>query len=262
MTTAVWTEHVATLRELFNRIRKAVLTIRPSKCCLGYSSLEFVGHMVGSDRIAMEEDKLDRIQDAPAPETKKQVRSFLGLAGYYRKFLPNYAEVATPLTDLTKKGQPNKVTWEEPQQIAFQKLKDMLGSAPVLRMPDFDKPFIVQADASDTGIGAILLQEHPDGLFPILYASKKLLSHERNYSVIERECLALVFAVRKFQKYLYGKEFVLQTDHQPLAYIQRCKIDSARIMRWALYLQNYRFRIQSIKGTKNIGADCMSRLCK
>ena len=99
------------------------------------------------------------------------------------KFLPNYAEVATPLTDLIKMGQPNKVTWKEPQQKAFQKVRDMLGSAPVLRMLDFDKMFIIQADASDIGIGAIFLQEYPDELFPVLCASKKLLSRERNHSV-------------------------------------------------------------------------------
>ena len=108
--TVVWTEHMAILRELLNKIRKVGLTIHPSKCCLDYSFLELICHMVGSNRIAMEEDKLDKIQDATAPKRKKQVKSFVGLARYYRKFLPNYAVVATPLTDLTEKA--NKVTWE------------------------------------------------------------------------------------------------------------------------------------------------------
>ena len=111
------------------------------------------------------------IQDTPVPEEKKQVQSSLGLAGYNKKLLPNYAEVATPLTDLTKKRQPNKVPWEEPQQIAFQKLKDMLRSTQVLQMPNFDKPFIVQADASDIGIDTVRSQEHPDELLPVLYGS-------------------------------------------------------------------------------------------
>ena len=128
-----------------------------------------------------------------------------------------------------------------------------------MRLPDFDKQFILQTDASDSGVGAALLQQHEDGLFPIAYASKKLLQREKNYSVIERECLAIVFGIRKFQKYLYGTDFVLQTDHAPLTYIQRCKIESGRIMRWALFLQNYKFRVEAIKGSANVCADYLSR---
>ena len=258
--TRSWEEHLTAVRDIFSRVRAAHLTMRPTKCLLGYQSLGFVGHTVGKGQIAMETDKLERIANAPQPETKKQVRSFLGLAGYYRKFIPNFAEIAVPLTDLTKKGQPSKVKWEEPHQRAFRVLIDMLTRAPILRLPDFQRPFLVQTDASDVGVGAVLFQEYDDGKFPVAYASKKLLPRERNYSVIERECLAIVFAIKKFQKYLYGKEFVLQTDHQPLAYIQRCKIESGRIMRWALFLQNYRFRIEAIKGSDNIGADYLSRL--
>ena len=119
-------------------------------------------------------------------------------------------------------------------------------------MPDFRRLFIVQTDASDIGIGAVLLQRHEDGMHPVVYASKKLLSRERNYSVIEYDCLAQVFAVKKFQRFLYGKEFILQVNHQPLTYIQKCKIESARVIRWALYLQNYRFRITVIKGVENV----------
>jgi phospholipid-translocating ATPase len=135
----------------------------------------------------------------------------------------------------------------------------MLIREPILKLPDFREPFILQADASDTGIGAVLMQNHDGEKFPIAYASKKLLPRERAYSVIERECLALVWAIRKFQTYLYGKEFLLQTDHQPLVYLDQCKVSNSRIMRWALFLQNYRFQIRSIKGTDNV-ADYMSRI--
>jgi hypothetical protein len=124
---------------------------------------------------------------------------------------------------------------------------------------DFSRQFIIQTDASDVGVGAALLKEYDDGRFPLAYASKKLLLRERNYSVIERECLAIVFVVKKFQKYLYGKEFVLHTDHRPLSFIQRCKIESGRIMRWSLFLQNYRFRVEAIKGSDNVVADYLSR---
>ena len=219
-----WNEHLRTLRSTFQRIREAGLTIRPTKCSVGYNSVDFVGHVVGKGSLSMDEEKLGRIKEAPQPKTKKQVRSFLGLAGYYRKFIPNYAEIAVPLTDLTKKNQPNQVKWGDAQQHAFDTLRDLLTKAPILRLPDFSKPFIVQTDASDSGIGCILLQEYDDGRFPVVCASKKLLPRERNYSVIERECLAIVFAVKKFAKYLYGREFILHTDHQPLSYIHRAKI--------------------------------------
>ena len=136
----------------------------------------------------------------------------------------------------------------------------MLTQAPILRLPDFSRPFVVQANASESGVGAVLLQQFEDGLFPVRYASKKLLPREQNYSVIERDCLALVFAVKKFHLYLYSRDFVLQTDHQPLSYIQRSKAEISRVMRWALALQPYRYRIESIKGSDNAGADYLSRL--
>ena len=207
----------------------------------------------------METDKLEKIQDVEPPTTKKQVRAFIGLAGCYRKFIPTFAEIAVPLTDLTKKDQPTKVTWGPEQQHAFNVLWNLLNRAPILRLPDFNRPFKVQADASETGVGAALVQDYDDGRFPVAYASKKLLPKERNYSVIERECLAIVYAVKKFQKYLYGKEFILHTDHRPLSYIQRSRMESGRIKRWALFLQNYKFRIEAIKGSENIAADYLSQ---
>ena len=208
----------------------------------------------------MDKDKLMKIQDAASPKTKTQVRSFLRLTGYYRKFVSNYAHVTAPLTDLVKKGRPNKVEWMEPQQKAFNELKQALGNAPILRVPDFQRPFIVRSDASNEGLGAMLFQEFEDGLFPIAYANRKLKKNERNYCTIEKECLAMVFAVKRFQYYLYGTDFVIQTDHKPLAYIQRCKIESPRVMRWAIALQSYKFRVDSFPGKHNIGANYLSRL--
>ena len=177
-----------------------------------------------------------------------------------RKFVPNFAERATPLTDLTKKGCPNVVQWGAAQEQAFKDLREVLTKAPILRLPNLHKPFIVQTDASDTGVGATLLQEYADEVFPVMYASKKLLPRERRYSVIEREGLAMLFAIKKFERYLYGREFTPQTDHQPLAYIKQAKMENSRIMRWALFLQNYQFRVEAIKGSQNVGADYLSRL--
>ena len=153
-----------------------------------------------------------------------------------------------------------KKKWMELQQTAFNEMKQALGNAPILRVPDFWRPFIVRSDASNEGLGAMLLEEFEDGLFPIAYASRKLKKNERNYCTIEKEYLAAVYAVKRFQLYLYGTDFVIQTDRKLLAYIQRCKIESSREMRWAIALQSYKFRVESIPGKHNIGADYLSRL--
>ena len=136
----------------------------------------------------------------------------------------NYAHVTALLTELVKKGRPNKVEWMEPQQKTFNELKQALGNAPILRVPDFQRPFIVRSDALNEGLGTMLIQECEDGLFSIAYASRKLKKNERSYCTIEKECLTMVFAVKRFQLYLFETDLVLQTDHKPLAYIQRCKI--------------------------------------
>ncbi len=257
--TVSWDAHMSTLRDIFHRIREASLTVRPSKCYIGYGTIDFTGHVVGKGEIRTEEDKVNKIRNATQPTTKKEVQAFIGLANYYRKFIPNFATIAAPLTDLTKGGMPKKVVWDKPQEHAFKTLRDLLTSSPILRLADLSRHFILRTDASDVGVGAVLLQEYEDGIFPVAYASKKLLDRERNYSVIERECLAIVYGVKKFQKYLYGKEFIIQTDHAPLSYIQKCRAESGRIMRWSLFLQNYRFRIEAIKGSENVGADYLSR---
>lgn len=251
--TVTWEGHLRALRDIFSRVSAAGITIKPSKCMIGYHVIDFVGHTVGNGKLRMEEEKMKQIQQAPQPKTKKQVRSLLGLTGFYRKFISNYAQIALPLTDLTKKGQPNNVRWTSKEQKAFEKLTEMQVQSPILRLADFNRPFIVQSDASETGVGACLFQEFEDGKFPIAYTSKKLLPREMNYSTIERECLGLVFVIKKFEKYLYGKEFVLHTDHRPLAYIQKCKVENSRILRWSLFLQNYRFKIEAFKGSDNIG---------
>lgn len=164
-----------------------------------------------------------------------------------------------PLTELTKKGQPNIVNWQSEHQIAFQKIINALSKKPILHMPDFDKTFIVQVDASDVGIGATLLQQYGEEYFPISYASRKLLPRERRYAVIEKECLAVVYAVKKFNEFLYGREFVLQTDHQPLVCLNHSRVANDRIMRWSLMLQPYSMRIEAIKGSENVIADYLSR---
>jgi hypothetical protein len=257
--TETWEEHCKVLGELFQRITNANLHIRPSKCILGANKVDYLGHNLGSGEIGLQEHNVQKIHNAVRPVTKKDVRSLLGLTEYYRNYIPNYATIAAPLTDLTKKGAPNKVVWGDPQKKAFVSLKQHLTSSPVLKLPDMTKQYTLRTDASDTGVGAVLMQEHDGELFPVAFTSKKLSQPERAYSTMERECLALVWAVQKFQLYVYGKPFVLQTDHQPLVYLNRCKITNSRIMRWALFLQSFSIHIEAIKGSLNVGADYMSR---
>lgn len=145
------------------------------------------------------------------------------------------------------------------KEASFQSLKCLLGSEPILKIPDMSRDFVLQTDASENAIGAVLLQNHDGENFPVAYASKKLQVRETRYSVIEKECLALVWAVKKFHMYLYGRPFTLQTDHQPLVYLNHVVHANGRLMRWSLFLQSYQIKIEAIKGSQNVGADYMSR---
>ena len=257
--TETWVSHMIALEALLIRLRQAKLTARPSKCVVAVKNVSFLGHLIGEGMIQPLPEKVVSIRKCQRPCTKKQVRSFLGLIGYYRNFIPNFSAVSAPLSDLTKKGQPNKVRWQDEQENAFNALIQELSKSPILCLPNFERQFILRTDASDLGIGAVLLQENGEYKLPVAYASKKLLDRERRYSVIEKECFAIVWAVKKFMNYLYGKEFVLETDHRPLTYLNTAKVANARLMRWALALQPFKFRVENIKGVENVGADFLSR---
>jgi hypothetical protein len=255
-----WEQHIEAVDAVLGRLEEVGLTAKPSKCYLGYSELDYLGHQVGEGMIMPDEDKIQKIRDANRPVTKKEVRAFLGLVGFYRRFVSNYAEISAPLTDLTKKGLPEKVRWDDKCESAFIKLKESLITKPVLLLPDTRKPFVLRTDASDIAVGAVLLQDQGQGLQPVAYASKKLNKAERNYSVIEKECLGVVWAVKKFEQYLYSVHFTLETDHQPLTYLQKAKTENGRLMRWALQLQQYSFTVRVIPGKDNVGADYLSRI--
>ncbi|XP_070184061.1 uncharacterized protein [Littorina saxatilis] len=253
--TETFAEHLETLRELFSRLTKANLTVRPSKCILGTDNVDFTGHSLKEGQKGLLLGNVTKILNAPRPETKKQVRSFLGLAGYYREFIPNFAAITAPLSDMTRKGCPNRILWGPAQEKAYLTVRDLMSRDPVLRLPDTAKEFILRTDASDEGIGAMLMQEHGGKPFPVSYASKKLSGAEKNYSTMEKECLAIVWGIKKFELYLQGVKFVLQTDHKPLTYLNSAKFVNNRIMRWGMYLQNFDMRVESIKGSDNVGAD-------
>jgi len=212
----------------------------------------YLGHIVGNGKIQPEPDKIRAVETFPQPVTKKQVRAFLGLTGYYRKFIPDYATVALPLTDLTRKNAPSDVKWSEQCTRAFAELKRRLCTTPVLSSPDFERPFTLQTDASERGVGAVLSQHSEDGEeHPVAFFSRKLLPREEKYATIEKECLAIKLAVHTFRVYLLGKPFTIQTDHRSLEWLHRMKENNARLTRWSLALQPYQFKVKHRAGKDN-----------
>ena len=195
---STWDEHMYSLRELFSRVKKASLTVKPSKCRVACTQVDCVGHRVGEGQLTTQMDKVKRVMNAEVPRNKTHVRSVLGLVGYYRNFVNNFASLTTPLSDLTKNGKPDTVQWSDDLQKRFEEIKSQLCNAPVLKLPDFDKDFVLRTDASDTGLGAVLLQKHGEMMFPIAYASKKLAGAPKSYATVEKECMAIVWAIDKF----------------------------------------------------------------
>ena len=191
----------------------------------------------------------------PQGQPQRSSAVIYGSSRMLQRFHSQLRSDRSPLSDLTRKGQPNKVEWSEAQEKAYQTIKSYLTSEPILRLPDQAKPYFLRTDASNNGIGAVLMQRH-DEKFPVCYASKKLSSAERNYSTIEKECPAIVCGIKRFHLYLYGVPLVLQTDHEPLKYMDSAKYTNARLMRWAMFLQSYNLKVEAIKGFR----ECWSEL--
>ena len=255
-----WEEHLSHIDHVLTALRGAGLTAKPSKCQFGMNQCVYLGHVVGNGQVQPEISKVEAVQRWPVPTTKKQVRAFLGLTGYYRKFIPHYATVAAPLTDLTKKFAPNNVTWSNACDQAFLTLKSLLCSSPVLFSPDQAKEFILQTDASDRGVGAVLTQREDNGEeHPVAYFSRKFLPREERYSTVEKECLAIKLGIQAFRVYLLGRPFRVQTDHQCLVWLDRLKDSNTRLARWSLALQPYQFTVTYRPGSANNNADALSR---
>ena len=257
--TATWDDHMHTLRQVLQKLRQHGLTAKPSKCEIGHAKLDLLGHVVGGGSIQPQDRKIEKILEMRKPETKKELRSFLGTVGFHQKYIDKYAEKGKALTDLLKKGEPNQIKWDAESNESFQTLKTALTQKPILRLPNFEKQFVLQTDASDSGLGAVLLQEYDGVNMPVMYISRKLNAAETRYSTIERECLALFWATKRLHVYLYGTEFILEIDHQPLAFVNRSNINNDRVMRWALQLQMYRYQVRIVKGSANTTADLLSR---
>jgi len=256
-----WGKHVKQLREFLCRLREAKLTVNLVKTEFCHARVEFLGHVVGHGSISPVAAKVEAIATFPVPTDQRQLIRFLGMAGYYRKFCHNFSTIAEPLTALLKKGK--SFHWSPECNSAFEKIRLILLSSPVLRAPDFQKPFKLFVDASDVGVGAVLLQEDPSGVdHPVCYYSKKLDCHQRNYSTSEKETLALLLSLQHFEVYVGSTTTPVKvfTDHNPLVFINKMKNRNQRLIRWSLALQEYNLDINHIKGRDNIMADALSRV--
>lgn len=249
--------HLRNLRIVFNKLREAGLQLQPEKCHFAKTSIQYLGHVVSREGIQTDPEKVAAILHVSPPKTRKEVRSFLGLLGWYRSFLPLYSEMTAPLTHLLKKGIRWK--WGEEQQLAFQKLKEALTKSPILVCPDYSKEFEVHTDACDKGLGSALIQKIGGVDRVVAYASRTLSPAEQKYSATEKECLAVVWSLKKFRTYLEGYKFKVVTDHQSLKWLRELQNPSGRLCRWAIDLQEFDFTIEYRKGALNILADALSR---
>lgn len=260
ISTRTWQEHLAVLKVVLERLQKANLKLRPSKCHVSFHEIQCLGYMVDGNNVWPITSKVEPLLEAQKPRTKKLLKSFLGYSGFYQRFIPFYASMAGRLSDKLKKNRPSKLLWDAEDVKCFEKILKALASHPILILPDFSKTFYLGTDASGSAIGSVLMQED-DGLRkPVAYASRKLIDAETRYSTIERECLAIVWAITKFSRYLYGRKFVVLTDHKPLQFLKSSKHVNSRLMRWSLALQPFNFEIQAIKGSENCGPDFLSRI--
>jgi hypothetical protein len=223
-------EHHTKLREVFEQFRKFNIKIEPNKCEFLRPELAYLGHVISKEGVKPDPKKVEAVVRLPVPEKEKDVKAFLGLRGYYRKFIPHFSTIAKPLTTLLMKDVPWKWTTEE--QESFDLLKSKLVEFPILQFPDFQQPFIVTTDASGYGIGAVLSQGVVGKDKPIAYASRKFNSAELNYSTVEKECLTIVWACKHFRPYLLGRKFQILTDHRGLTWLFNVKDPSSRLLRW------------------------------
>ncbi|MCH80903.1 RNA-directed DNA polymerase (Reverse transcriptase) [Trifolium medium] len=241
------------LREVLELFSAHNLVANKKKCNFAQRSVEYLRHLITGEGVAVDPNKVISVLQWPQPKNVKGVRGFLGLTGYYRKFIKDYGKIAKPLTELTKK---DSFKWNEQAQLAFEVLKAKLTSAPVLALPDFSKSFVIECDASGTGLGAILMQDKR----PVAYFSKALGVRNLTKSAYEKELMVVVLAIQHWRPYLLGRKFVVSTDQKSLKKLMQQKIVTAEQHNWAAKLMGYDFDIIYKQGRLNKGADALSRV--
>lgn len=251
-------EHILNLEKVFKKLRESNFKIQMDKSEFLKLETEFLGHVICNEGVKPNPNKIQAIQNYPIPKTQTEIKRFLGLLGYYRKFIPNFAHVTKPLTQCLKKGC--KITFDSEYTECFERCKTLLTNDPILQYPDFTKNFILTTDASNVAIGAILSQGTLGSDKPVAYASRTLNSSECNYSTTEKEFLAIVWATKYFRPYLFGRKFTVITDHKPLQWLMNFKEPNSRLTRWRLKLSEYDFTVVYKQGKKNTNADALSRV--
>ena len=250
-------EEMVRLEEIFRQFALAGLKLKPSKCVLFQKSVAYLGHIVSENGIETDPAKVERVCAWPVPENATEVRSFFGLASYYRRFVPNFASVARPLNKLTEANVD--FAWTSECQVSFDTIKKLLSTAPVFSYPDFTAEFILDTDASNHGIGAILSQMKDGIEHPVAFASRTLTKAEKNYCVTRKELLAVVEFTKHFRHYLQGPKFRIRTDHAPLRSILKAKEPEGQLARWIEFLSPFDYEIEYRAGQRHQNADAMSR---
>lgn len=256
-----WSEHIKSLRMVFERLAKALLTLNLAKCEFGQATVTYLGKEVGHGQVRPVEAKVRAVSEFPVPNTRRELRRFLGMVGYYRSFCRNFSSVVSPLTTLLS---PSKsFMWNAECQYAFESVKALLCNSPVLQAPNYERSFQLEVDASNVGAGAVLLQEDEQGItHPVSYFSRKFNKNQLNYSTVEKETLALILALQHFEVYLGSSilPVVVYSDHSPLVFLSKMYNHNQRLTRWSLLLQSYNIEIRHKKGADNVFADTLSRV--
>ena len=255
-------DHLSHVREIMRVLQDAGITLKLKKCEFFTDSVKYLGHVIRPGQLSVDEVRVKSLKEAKHPTTQTELPSFLGLCNVYRRFVPKFADVAAPLNHLLRKGQPVKLEpLADVEASAFSSLVDAVTSPPVLALPRLGLPFEVDTDASNNQVGCALFQISEDGeRHPVGYWSRSLNVHERNFSVSEKECLAVVWALSTLRPYLMGTHFVVHTDHSALRWLMEISEPSGRLMRWRLRLSEFDFDVRYKKGTLNTQADALSRL--
>jgi transposase InsO family protein len=251
-------EHKTHVREVLRRLQTAGFTLNPEKVMLGATEITYLGHLLSAKGVKVLPDRIVAIQNYPRPTTLRTLRRFLGMVGFYARFIPEFSKRVAVLHALKKKGV--QVVWTSDHQTVFESLKQALCEAPVLQIPDFAKVFVLVTDASDLAVTAMLHQKVNGELAPISYYSRLLTGAERKYSTYEKECLAVLFGCDKCRVYLEHKEFELHCDNLALCWLLKRTKNVGRLGRWTLRLAPFKFRVKHTRGTDNVVADALSRM--
>lgn len=258
LTDGRWEDHLEQIDLVLDRLEKAGMTCNLEKCKFACREVKMLGHIVSTDGIRTDPAKVESIQGFPVPKKVKHVRAFLGLCNYYRRFIPNYSVLISPLTKLLKKSQP--WYWDKELGEAFQKLKQEFSTTILLSHPDVYKPYYLQTDSSGVGIAGVLYQYDNDNNMRILsFCSRSLRGSELKWTVTEQEFWAIIYGLKKFETYLRGAELIIRTDHKALVFVKNIKFYNSRITRWILYLEQFSYTIEHVKGSDNVGVDILSR---